>query len=180
MRNIIRIIGVSLASIAGMLLVSGVAWAQALKTPIEGTFTNCRLLGEPEREWVDEDGIHHVRGRRGACDHVGDARGRFPIQGERFLASWDDDIAGETWFEHGTVSFSGRILGQPVSATGHYTLECTGPFRMQTCTIEEVWHLEDGRLLKWSGTWVEPDSFTVSYTGILLDRPGNRGGGRRR
>ncbi len=177
MRNKIRIIGVSLASIAGMLLVPGITSAQALKTPIEGRWENCRFLGEPEREWVDEDGIHHVRGQSGRCDHVGDVQGRFS-RGERFVANWDDDIAGETWFEHGTTSFRGNILGESVSAAGHYTLDCTGPFQMQTCILELVWHLEDGRLLKFSVTHVGSD-FPTPYTGILLDPPGLRLGARR-
>jgi len=89
------------------------------------------------------------------------------------VANWDDDIAGETWFEHGTTSFTGRILGEFVSATGHYTLDCTGPFQMQTCILELVWHLEDGRLLKTTTNWVEGDGDpTFPYTGILLDPPG--------
>jgi hypothetical protein len=183
MKNIFRIIGVSLASMAGILLVSGVAWAQALKTPIEGRWENCRYLGEPEREWVDSDGISHVRGQSGECSHVGDIRGRIPARGERFVANWDDDIAGETWFEHGTTSFTGRILGEWAPATGHYTLDCTGPFQMQTCILELVWHLEDGRLLKTTTNWVEGDGDpTHPYTGILLDPPGGekRNGPRRR
>ncbi len=172
MRNIVRIIGMSLASMAGILLVAGIASAQALKTPIEGHWESCRYLGQPERQWVDEDGIHHVRGWRGVCNHVGDVMGSFP-RGERFVANWDDDIAGETWFEHGTTSFTGRILGEFVSAAGHYTLDCTGPFQMQTCILELVWHLEDGRLLKTTTNWVEGDGDpTFPYTGFLLDPPG--------
>ncbi len=175
MRNIIRIIGASLASMAGILLVSGVAPAQALKTPIEGHSENCRYLREPDREWVDEDGISHVRGQRGRCNYFGDVQGHFPSGGERFVANWDDDIAGETWFEHGTNSFTGRILGEVAEAAGHYTLDCIGPFRMQTCILELVWHLEDGRLLKATANWVEGDGDpTFPYTGFVLDPPGRR------
>jgi hypothetical protein len=174
MTDKIRIIGVGLAAMAGILLVSGVAWAQALKTPVEGFAENCRYLGEPERDWVDEDGIRHVRGQRGACDWVGDVQGSYPNRGERWVANWDDDVAGETWFEHGTASFYGKILfGRAVSATGHYTLDCTGPFQMQTCIAEHVLHVEDGRLLKTTTTWVEGDGDpTIPYTGFLLDPPG--------
>jgi hypothetical protein len=180
MRNIVRIIGVSLASMAGLLLVAGIASAQALKTPIEGSWGNCRLIGDPVREWVDEDGIHHGRGQSGRCDHVGDVQGRFS-RGERFVANWNNDVAGETYFEHGTTSFTGRILGEFVSAAGHYTLDCTGPFQMQTCIQELVWHLEDGRLLKFTATWVEGDGDpTFPYTGFLLDPPGLRLGANRR
>ena len=177
------IIGVSLVSMAGLLLVPAIASAQALKTPIEGRFQICGFFGEPKREWVDEDGISHVRGQEGACDHVGDVQGFFP-RGERWVANWNDDTAGETWFEHGTTSFRGRILGGAfVTATGHYTLDCIGPFQMQTCILELIWHLEDGRLLKTTTNWVEGDGDpTFPYTGFLLDPPGGekRNGPRRR
>jgi hypothetical protein len=174
MRNKIRIIGVSLASMAALLLVSGVAWAQALKTEIEGFSENCFRLGDPEKDWVDPDGIHHVRGQRGACDWVGDVQGSYPNRGERWVVNSDYDIAGETRFEHGTSSFYGKILfGRAVSATGHFTLECTGPFQMQTCIAEHIWHVEDGRLLKATHTWVQGDGDpTMPMTGYLLDPPG--------
>jgi hypothetical protein len=182
MKQTIRIIGVSLASMAGILLVSAVASAQALKTPIEGTSV-CRLIGEPEKEWVDEDGISHVRGQRGTCNYFGDLRGIFPRGGERFVANWDWDFAEETFFEHGINSFSGRIFGELVEATGHYTLECIGPFQMQTCFLEIVWHVDDGRLVKFTQNWVEGDGDpTFPYTGVILDPPGGakRNGPRRR
>jgi hypothetical protein len=166
MRNKIRIIGVSLASMAALLLVSGVAWAQALKTPIEGRWRDLNFIGEPERDWVDEDGIRHVRGQRGWLRWVGDVRGT-----EYWLANWDADIAGETLFEHGTASVTGRIFGRPASWTAHFTADCTGPFETRTCIAEYVCHLEDGRLLKVSGTWVQGDP-TMPYTGFVLDPPG--------
>jgi hypothetical protein len=167
---------------AGILLVSGVASAQALKTPVEGT-SECRNVGRPDRAWVDEDGISHVRGQRGRCEYFGDLQGLFPSGGERYVENSDWDFAEETYFAHGTNSFSGLILGEVAEATGHFTLECIGPFQMQTCFLEIVWHLEDGRLLKFTQNWVEGDGDpTFPYTGILLDPPGGqkRMGPRRR
>jgi hypothetical protein len=165
-------LGAGLILLAGSLLVSGIASAQALKTPITGHSENCRLLGEPEREWVDEDGISHARGQRGRCDWFGDIQGR-GSRGERFLGNWDWDLADGPYFEHGTNSFTGLILGQLTEATGHYTLDCIGPFNMQTCILELVWHLEDGRLLKLTQNWVEGDGDpTFPYTGFVLDPPG--------
>jgi len=40
MNNTIRSIAVSLVSLAGLLLVSGAAWAQATETPITVRFVN--------------------------------------------------------------------------------------------------------------------------------------------
>jgi hypothetical protein len=182
MRNIVRIIGVGLASMTGILLVSGVTWAQALKTPIEGSHSNCVSSGEPEREWVDEDGILHVRGQRGTADWFGDVRGRALIgRGESWVADFDRDFAGETYFSHGTSSFYGQILfGRAVSATGHYTMDCTGPLSMQTCIGWHIWHVEDGRLLMATHNWVQGDPSPMTYTGFLLDPPGLRLGTTRR
>jgi hypothetical protein len=161
-------LGAGLILLTGWLLVPDIASAQALKTPIEGRQANCSLLGEPEREWVDEDGIRHIRGRRFSCRHAGDIRGQHVS-----VSGLDIDLDGNVIFERGTVSFSGRILGDLAPATGHFTLECTRPEGegMFTCIAEHIWHLEDGRLLKFTVTWVGPD-FPRLYTGILLDPPG--------
>jgi len=117
MRNTVRIIGMSLASMAGILLVPGIASAQALKTPIEGSWANCFDRGEPDREWVDEDGIIHVRGQRYRCRHDGDIVGR-----ENGVFDFDSDPDAGTRFEHGTSSFGGQILGVPASSTAHWTV----------------------------------------------------------
>jgi hypothetical protein len=173
-------LGAGLILLAGSLLVPGITSAQALKTLIDGFTPSCSNLGEPEREWVDEDGITHVRGQRGRCDYTGDIQGRGG-NGERWVANFDWDFADGPYFEHGTSSFSGRILGVFTRATGHYTIECIGPFNMQTCILEAVWHLEDGRLLKLTQNWVEGDGDpTFPYTGILLDPPGRRRAGSTR
>jgi hypothetical protein len=167
--------------LAGSLLVPGIASAQALKTPIEGHSENCRLLGEPERKWVDEDGITHVRGQRGRCDWLGDIQGRRAGRGERFVANWDWDLADGPYFEYGTTSFTGLILGELTEATGRYTLGCIGPFQMQTCIVALVWHVEDGRLVKLTVNWVEGDGDpTFPYTGFVLDSKGRRQGGAAR
>jgi hypothetical protein len=181
MRNIIRIIGVSLAAMAGILLVSGVAWAQALKTEIEGELGDCYFIGEPDKDWMDEDGVRHIRGQKGRCDHVGeDVFGR-GNRGEFWVEDRDVDGAAGTQFRHGTSTFGGRILGDRVQTTGHYTIEGTQS-DVWTFTVEHVWHLEDGRLLKISATWIAGDPIT--FTGILLDPPGlgpvKRNGPRRR
>jgi hypothetical protein len=42
---------------------------------------------------------------------------------------------------------------------------------MQTCIAEHIWHIEDGRLLKATHTWVRGDPI-MPMTGYLLDPPG--------
>ncbi len=167
-------LGAGLILLTGWLLVPGIASAQALKTPIEGRWVSCFDLGEPEREWVDEDGIIHVRGQRYRCRHDGDIVGR-----EDGVFGLDFDLDGGVRFARGTSSFTGTILGVNVSATGHWVNECTRPEGEEflTCTQGDVWHLEDGRLFKLSTTYVSV-GFPQPYTGILLDPPGLRLGVR--
>jgi hypothetical protein len=145
-----------------------VAWAQALKTPIEAHWTNCENLGEPERNWVDEDGIRHVRGQRYFCRHAGNVRGR-----EDGVFGVDVDPDAGTRFLRGKNSFVGRVLGESVTATGHFTQECTRPEGgVFDCTEEDLWHLEDGRLLKFTVIFLVTDPLPIPYTGFLLDPPG--------
>ncbi len=75
MNNIVRMLGVSLASMVGILLISGVAWAQATETPIAGRWISCQNLEEPEKLWVDEDGIEHGRNSLYSCRHFGSLKG---------------------------------------------------------------------------------------------------------
>ena len=169
-------LGAGLILLSGWLLVPDIASAQALKTPIEGRWDDISGAGEPERVWVDEDGIRHVRGQRGTADWFGDVRGKAAIgRGESWVADFDRDFAGETYFSHGTSSFYGKILvsgGRLVSATGHFTMDCTGPFSMQTCIAEHIWHVEDCSLLMATHNWVQGDPSPMTYTGFLLDPPG--------
>ena len=168
-------LGAGLILLTGWLLVPGIASAQALQTSIEGSHVNCTAFGNPEREWVDEDGITHFRGQRYRCNHDGDVQGQ-----EVGVSDGDFDPDALVRFEHGTMSFGGKILGVLSPATGHWTLECTGTqVGMLNCTEEDVWHLEDGRLLKFTVTFVGPD-FPRPYTGILLDPPGLRLGANRK
>ena len=47
--------------LAAVLLVTGIVWAEATKTPIAGAQT-VQVVGPPERDWVDDEGIEHYRG----------------------------------------------------------------------------------------------------------------------
>jgi hypothetical protein len=165
MKNVVRIIGVGLASMAGILLISGVAWAQATETPIQGRWFSCGSLAEPEREWVDEDGIEHGRDGLYSCRHQGSLMGL-----EKGWASWD--INRGVWVsEHGYYTFTGRVLGGDfTTGVARYTLECSTIEGVGTCIEDHVIHLDGGSLAKFSGTWNPGGART--YTGTLLDPPG--------
>ncbi len=92
----------------------------------------------------------------------------------------DRESDGNVIFERGTISFFGRILGEDAQVTGHFTGECTRPERGRpfTCIEEYIWHIEDGRLLKYTAIYLGTDPFPIPYTGVLLDPPGLRLGVR--
>jgi len=171
MRNIVRIIGATLASMAGILLVSGVAWAQAQKTPITWWNTGYQLLEEAERFWVDEDGIEHGRDEMYRNPRNGDL-----IGSEVGWLSWDLDRATGDYFERGHFSYTGRLFRLPTSGFGHYTIECHTIEGVQSCTSDDLVRLDGSGLVKttWEG------GQTDIYSGFLLDSPrrGRRGSRR--
>ena len=166
MRNKIRIIGVSLAAMAGLLLVSGVAWAQAEETPISWRNSGYEMLEEAERFWVDEDGIEHARDILTSCWTERD------MVGERIQwHSWDFDRAAGHVFQRGYYSFTGSILGEPATGVGRFTHERNRIEGVWINTQEDVMHLAGGGLVLLSGTW-ETGSARRILRGILLDPPG--------
>jgi hypothetical protein len=176
MRNIFRIIGVSLVSMAGILLVSGVAWAQATKTPVSGTSDFLRSRGG--EEWTDEEGVLHQRNtadrvryhedtEEGGIDGIQLAIGNLNIGDIDF-----DQKTGEG-DQYGSFTFVGYVLGDLVTARGRYSGVCGGQPSM--CEIDGVWHLSDGGLLKTTevGPLFGPNADWV-YVGMILDPPGQR------
>jgi hypothetical protein len=166
MKNIFRIIGVSLASMAGVLLVGGVAWAQAEETPIKVRVVDCRRQGDPDREWVDEDGIEHARDEYYLGRRSGDMTGL-----EVGFDSWDGDPASDHYFERGYYSWRGRIRGgELTTGVGRYTFECNRIEGVRFCTAEDVMQLEGGGLVKLSAT--SEDGPLNPYSGFVLETPG--------
>jgi hypothetical protein len=165
MRNIVRIIGVSLVLMAGSLMVAGVAWAQAEETPITIRFI-CEDVGEPERFWVDEDGIEHGR------DHLEDCTLRRDMVGTTLgLSSWDLDPDAGYYLSRGYYAFTGRILGgEMTTGVGRYTLEGNRINGVWYYTSDDIIHLAGGGLVKLSGDWRGGRLLVVS--GVLLDPPG--------
>jgi hypothetical protein len=169
MTDKIRIIGAGLAAIAGILLVSGVAWAQAEETPITYWLRNCVDLAEPEREWVDEDGVRHRRDVRYSCGRRGNIRGT-----EIGWYSADVDLPGDHRFLRLYYSFTGTVLGEPATGVARATEECNRIEGVWICTGDDVMHLHGGGLVKTSSAW--EGSEDAPWVGFLLDPPG---GGKR-
>jgi hypothetical protein len=167
MRNKIRIIGVSLASMAGILLVSGVAWAQATETPVSGGVGGF-VVTDPGELWVDEDGVRHRRNRRTRERYFGD------IRGQQFkITRLNINLETGEFDSHGSFTFVGFVGEDRVKAKGRFMVLCTGG-DPSFCEETEIWHLEDGRKINLLETYILFNADPGVYEGILLDPPGHR------
>jgi hypothetical protein len=139
-------IAASLIPLAGLLLAADAAWAQAKRTSIQGEWGRCWTMEAPESEWVDENGIRHILDVKYRCTHYGDLIGR-----ETGWESIDVDPAADLAWGRGYSSFVGTVLGEPAVAVGRYTYECSRIEGVWICTEDDVWHLDDGSLIKFTG-----------------------------
>jgi hypothetical protein len=168
MRKTVRIIGVSLVLLAGLLLVSGVAWAQANKTTLSGIATVYRVT-DPGKIWLDEDGVRHWRNQR--------ARQRLTVDLDGLMYRIDNlninTVTREADF-HGSFTFTGFLLGEEdhIRATGRFSALCSGEPSM--CEEHQIWSLEDGRRIKLTETFPLDVAGDDLYEGTLLDPPGHR------
>jgi hypothetical protein len=161
-----KTIGAGLASMAGLLLVSGGAWAQTTKTPIAGQLFSAVRIEEGEF-WVDEEGINHNRGRVTLFELVGDMAGfRTLVSSGNF-----DPLTGDG-DAHGATTFVGTVLGgDPVECTGRQDRESID----FVVHIERVEHCSDGSHIKTTSDFVVGDSFPRDYVGVVLHPPSRRG-----
>ena len=166
MRNKFRIIGVSLAAMAGLLLVSGVAWANPNKEPVSGQVVRWWLT-EPGKFWIDDDGVQHHRNQMVRVRYVGDIDGRlFVVQDSNYDPSTGD---GD---KHGSFLFNGYVGEDLVWATGR--LAGVGSGLPTFFEVDFVWHLDDGRLIKTTEVITLIGSTPWDYVGEILDPPGHR------
>ncbi len=162
-----RVIGASLTLLAGLLLVSGGAWANPNKEAIWGEVVGITIIDGGER-WRDEEGILHVRNRR----HNLTLRGH--IDGKVFVvASFNrDELTGdEDW--HGSFAFAGEVLGDLVTGRGRFAGACSRVEGDDICEFEIINHLDDGRLAKTTEVIVN-GVIPHGYEGVVVDPPGRR------
>ena len=165
MRKKFRIIGVSLASMAGLLLVSGVAWANPNKEPVSGEVVSWRMT-EPGKSWTDDDGVWHHHNRLVTMRMVGDIDGRFFA-----VESYNHDPSTGDGDNHGSFVFRGYVGEDWVWATGRFAGVASG--LPTTWEVDAVWHLDDGRLMKTTNV-APPGGPPWDYVGEILDPPGHR------
>jgi len=167
MRNKFRIIGVSLAAMAGLLLVSGVAWANPNKTPVWGQVVRW-TTEEPGESWIDDDGVVHVRNRLVTVRLRGDIDGWLLI-----VENLNRDPSTGDGDNHGSFVFIGYV-GEGldwVRATGRHAGVASG--LPTTWEVDLVGHVDDGRLFKMTQV-APPGGPPWKYVGEILDPPGHR------
>ena len=167
MRNKFRIIGVSLAAMAGLLLVSGVAWANPNKELVSGQVVSFRVT-EPGKFWIDDDGVRHRRNQLVRARIEGDIDGHFFAVEN---TNWDPSTGDGD--NHGSFVFIGYV-GEGldlVTATGRHAGVASG--LPTTWEVDLVWHLDDGRLIKTTEV-APPEGLPWDYVGEILDPPGHR------
>ncbi len=158
--------------LAAVLLITGIVWAKATKTPISGTQT-VTSTGSPVPDWVDDEGIIHYRGLPGVMTFpTGDVTGTgsYVVNVNLDLVTGNGDESGTatldlTWGElSGTVEgrFSGTYTAGTSNGTGVYH-GISGDFL--------------GMKMMWSyildGTTGPPGTvWDVTYTAIVLDPHG--------
>jgi hypothetical protein len=164
MRNKFRIIGVSLAAMAGLLLVSGVAWANPNKEPVAGWEVVHRVI-EDGKFWIDDDGIRHTRDQWVRSRWAGDIQGMSigVLRSNYDPSTGDGDLTA-------SLAFTGFVREEWVSATGRAAGVRSGS--TSTWEVDWVWHLDDGRLIKM--TEVASGAPPWAYVGEILDPPGHR------
>ena len=166
MKNEIRIIGASLASMAGFLLVTGVAWANPNKEPVAGWETMHRVIEDGEF-WIDDDGVQHRRDQWVRSRWAGDIQGMSiaVLRSNYDPSTGDGDLTA-------SLAFTGYVGEDWVSATGRAAGVRSGlPGAWE---VDWVWHLDDGRLIKMTEVAPGGSSPPWDYVGEILDPPGHR------
>ena len=150
-------------TIAVLLAAPGVAWAQAIKTPVAGIIFNVANI-DPGETFVDEDGIVHMRGVVTEQQVVGDLVG---VQIITFDANFDP-ITGDGDV-HGSLEFTGTALG----LTGTFEGKFDGPLVGGVFFFSIIGHGSgdfDGMKEMLTGQTIAPDIF--SYAGRILSPQG--------
>jgi hypothetical protein len=127
---------IAVASLIAGLLLTGIAWAKATKTPVAVTKEVWPSAQPPARQWIDEDGIWHIRGSvadvviQGDLDGLGIAVVNLNLD----LSTGNGDEAGYatmnldwgdlsgTFEGHFSVAYTGFV------GVGHGTYHGTGGF----------------------------------------------------
>jgi len=170
MKTIRSKILVGLLLIAVVLIITGIVWAKATKTAVTGTTYVIPSGQEPLREWIDEDGIWHVRGEVANYIHEGDLEGTGVgiVNLNLDFSTGDGDESGYstsvmTWEGlSGTFEGSFNMLYTGWVGVGHGVYHGTGDFTGMK--------LMEDFIIDFTVTPEPP--FVVNYEGTILNPHG--------
>ena len=167
MKNARTKILVGLVLLIAVMLITGIAWGKATKTPVTGT-TLVYPRGIAEKEWIDDDGILHIRG--GQADYIflgeltGTGVGVVNLNIDPIMGIGDESgysISELTWGElKGTFQGSFSVTYTYGIGIGHGVYHGTGDFAgmklMEDFTVDLT----------------TPEPYIVNFEGIVLDPHG--------
>jgi hypothetical protein len=153
--------------LAAVLLITGIAYAKATKTPVTGT-TEVVPRGSAEREWIDDDGILHIRGESAdyvfSGDLVGTGLGVVNINIDPLTGNGDESgysTSELTWGElSGTFEGSFSVTYTGGVGVGHGVYHGTGDFAGMKLMEDFTVDLTIG------------PPYVVNFEGIILDPHG--------
>ncbi len=153
-----------------VMLITGIAWAKATKTPISGTQT-VQSTGTPARLWVDDEGILHYRGLPGVMTFPsGDVTGTgsYVVNVNLDLATGNGDESGAATLNLTWGELSGTIEGR---FTGIYTAGISNG----TGVYHGISGDFVGMKMMWSYQFTAGDvgvPWPTTYTAIVVDPHG--------
>jgi hypothetical protein len=125
-----------MALLVGVMILAGIVWAKAVKTPVSGMYTNLSVAGPPKDVWIDDEGIQHFRRLPVSLNVEGDLEGTSTVVVNLNInwATGNGDESGWSRFEgtwNGlTGTFEGRF-SQTITdfiGVGHGVSHGTGDF----------------------------------------------------
>ena len=149
---------VGMTLIAAMLLITAIALGAATKVPVSGGQFTVGVL-DPGTNWVDEDGITHVRDLILEVSFTGDIEGS-AIQG----LNYNIDPFGNGDL-HGTAVFEGTIFGDAAMLSGRFAGDISGG----VFSADSIGHgtIGDARAQSRLTTTGVLGSGVATYTGII-------------
>ena len=156
--------------LAAVLLITGIVWGKATKTPIAGAMT-VTVSGPPSRYWIDHQGVAHYRGLPAVFDFTsGDLVGTGST-----VVNVNFDPATGTGDESGAAVFNVTWGGLNGTLEGRQNGTYTG----WVCTGTAVYHGVSGdfegmkMMMSFSyALGVSGDDWPVTYQAIVLDPHG--------
>ena len=153
-----------------VMLITGIVWAKATMTTVTGTFSVTPSEQEPLKEWTDDDGVWHVRGRVANFIHEGDLEGT-GIGIVNINLDFSTGNGNETGYATSVVTWKGlsgtfegsfNVIYTNWVGVGHGVYHGTEDFAgmklMEDVTVDYNVTPEPPYIVTYEGTIIDPNS----------------------